>query len=935
MPLTLDAIDRQSQYQPVWLITLADLQWVQEDFVQLDFVQHTLGAARRFATYDLDTLADPYYGRLLEPPVITHSLREVFYGVEEVAEVTFALANLDGALNQYFLTADARGTAVTIQKYDVRSGNLLTPFQGVITQVEWHLGKMVFHAMHEDVSILQQEIPKLRIETSVFPKAADAGVEVKVLFGTAVKVPLPYVNDDVPTNTYDYALPFDASGGTLTVTQLYRDGPGDGLYEQIDASEYAINTTAYPGYAVARFPVRQTNFANGFHKLYADVSAASVSQNFVRAIRTILSNTTWGLGRTVDATTFDAAEAQMDPVSGTAVTGLYCDGAILGKHEAQDVLKDLLAVRGMRLGLTPSGTVPAWTIAVDIEPTTYTEANDGAGDGPRTIVSIGPRVKPLLTDQISEYHLHYNLHPVTGVYQNGQSRTVSTVGKHLHYEHPYITNHTTADKVDHYLAQRAIYNADMCPMTLTQEARGITVGKIIRVTYAPLGYAAEDRQVSKVTLNETTVEIETVAWSANIYVYVAGTLPSNPALDSLSVETFSLSESFRGLNLRRYAARQVIFRADEIVLVETGITRKRAVRVNDWPDTIVDLNTSRALGLDEGTVAANAWYSFHAIRKADGTKSGLAHREKDYTLDQNINVPGSPVTVTWRNTSARQRIAQNFTPAIVGHRAFMVFRMGAGGTPAGDIWATIEADSAGSPSGTALATSDTVDAARLVGGSQPDVLLFFRTTTSLVAGTTYWVVLYSNVTIDGVNTVNVVGISGGTGTCKLYDGSVWAVNGGAQLYLREYVVGNDLPITMPTGYIQRARIGYGRTNASANIIRFTAVNRSVSAGEEQNSGSLTGNVVRILDWTAMIPPIPVIVDFSASGNVVGGFLTIGGINDGHGGSFYTGQRLTVTLNVNDNTRPTIPMGRVKTEAYQRLYFFQDNAPIAWHQGYEW
>ena len=115
-----------------------------------------------------------------------------------------------------------------------------------------------------------------------------------------------------------------------------------------------------------RFPVRQVNFSNAFHAIFADVTGLSAERNFARAIRTILSDTTYGLSQSVNAASFDAAEALIDPVTGTAVTGLYLDGAFATARAASDVLRDLLLVRGMRMGMNASGE---WTLTVDTEQT--------------------------------------------------------------------------------------------------------------------------------------------------------------------------------------------------------------------------------------------------------------------------------------------------------------------------------------------------------------------------------------------------------------------------------------------------------------------------------------------------------------------------------------------------------------------------------------
>jgi hypothetical protein len=135
------------------------------------------------------------------------------------------------------------------------------------------------------------------------------------------------------------------------------------------------------------------------------------------------------------------------------------------------------------------------------------------------------------------------------------------------------------------------------------------------------------------------------------------------------------------------------------------------------------------------------------------------------------------------SVSAKTRLGTPFNAVssapLVG--AQFVIHKEAGTIAAGkSVWMTLEADSSGSPSGTALATSDTVDATTYT--SAIVVTKFtFSTPYTMVAGTKYWLVLRFDYTIDGSNYLAVHGPSSAVsavGAAKKFDGgSTWVATG--------------------------------------------------------------------------------------------------------------------------------------------------------------
>jgi hypothetical protein len=93
--------------------------------------------------------------------------------------------------------------------------------------------------------------------------------------------------------------------------------------------------------------------------MYADGMGWPV-RNFARAMQLMLADSYFGLGQTttIDGASVDRAAADLD-----AVGDLYCDGTIMTRTAAQDILAQMTIVRGIRIGKNLLG----WTFTVDAE----------------------------------------------------------------------------------------------------------------------------------------------------------------------------------------------------------------------------------------------------------------------------------------------------------------------------------------------------------------------------------------------------------------------------------------------------------------------------------------------------------------------------------------------------------------------------------------
>ena len=124
------------------------------------------------------------------------------------------------------------------------------------------------------------------------------------------------------------------------------------------------------------------------------------------------------------------------------------------------------------------------------------------------------------------------------------------------------------------------------------------------------------------------------------------------------------------------------------------------------------------------------------------------------------------------------RSAQSF----VQSHAFEFFKVGVKvakvGNPADSLKVDIQTDSAGSPSGTVVASS-TIQASDLTTSNQW-VWATAASHPSLTNGATYWVVVYRSSTLDSTNYYLLQLETTSSGSSKSFDGSSWVTQPNGQ-----------------------------------------------------------------------------------------------------------------------------------------------------------
>lgn len=324
-----------------------------------------------------------------------------------------------------------------------------------------------------------------------------------------------------------------------------------------------------------------------------------------------------------------------------------------------------------------------------------------------------------------------------------------------------------------------------------------------------------------------------------------------------------LRQVFRGLSLRTHpngdtaASKVYLNHADEIIM-DSGH------RVSDWDDLSADITVGGAGGLDTGAEGASRWYDIYAIRKSsDGTKNLLLHRAKSFDLDTSFTTTPDSFKALRKTTSTEtDKLAQGVTFASGGELHYVDVTLQKANSPTGNIWFTLEANSAGSPSGAALATSDKIDVSQVSTSNQ--VIRFIFRVPATVTATQYHLVLQGDYTKSDTVNVRWAGVTAGGyagGVAKSYNGAAWsAVADPLDFYFKAYLKQNDTTVTMPSGYDQSCLVGHVYNDGSSNFRAFTATDKRVRLFTSVSSGDVAASTPpTLIDFASVVPPIPVVL----------------------------------------------------------------------------
>ncbi len=333
------------------------------------------------------------------------------------------------------------------------------------------------------------------------------------------------------------------------------------------------------------------------------------------------------------------------------------------------------------------------------------------------------------------------------------------------------------------------------------------------------------------------------------------------------------TEWFQGLQLQTHRDSDVAHKQVELVDVDSIIMDDGVELRNDsgeWSGKTADITVSGAGGLDSGVEASSKWYEIYAIAKEDGTRNLLLHRSNLwFAVLYAGGTEDSSQGIRSAVDNSTVKVAQGFQIYGSGPAVYVNAKLLKVGTPTGKIWFTIESDTAGKPSGTALATSNAYDVSRLPTAGI-DVRLPIISSATLSTSTQYHLVAQGNWTISATNYV-AWRMDGATnsyadGSKALFDSdtSIWTTDATDDLFFQVGIDENNSSVALPTDYTKKCFLGWVWNNASSNFVQFIQAERSrrnASIVREDDSILTMSGSPEFIDLWFVLPPRKIIKAF--------------------------------------------------------------------------
>ena len=440
---------------------------------------------------------------------------------------------MDGYFTTLVNSEELRGKTVYIRRNE--DGTNTESWRGIITACDI-ADEAKITVLLKNPDPLQAMLPKTTLTTGLWSNVPekDLGKPFPILLGHCERVPCIYVGADITNNYYDYVI---GHGPVESLTKLYRAGV------EIAGAEYTFydgsQGSPYAGYAFVRFVKEQRDFSNSLFEITADVhglkmGGATAQRNFVRAIQNLLSNSTWGLGLSVNATSFDTAASVVIDNSAGTMASLLCDGDINSQEKAQDILDRLLWCCRGSLSTNLSGQ---YEINIDTYKAT-SSATFGSGDGYYdNIVSIKSRRKTATNEAFKSLTLNYRKNNDKGEFKQTQTRPIFSFGEDRIVESPFVRDHTTADKMLCYRQKRALNADERLEIEVGKEGATLKAGDRVTVSIPRMGITSAAYQVEAAQKTLTTFSLTLRSYAQAIYDYVAGTLPSDETVETKAAPT--------------------------------------------------------------------------------------------------------------------------------------------------------------------------------------------------------------------------------------------------------------------------------------------------------------------------------------------------------------------------------------------------------------
>lgn len=452
-------------------------------------------------------------------------------------------------------------------------------------------------------------------------------------------------------------------------------------------------------------------------------------------------------------------------------------------------------------------------------------------------------------------------------------------------------------------------------------------------------YWTENRGVGTVTITPTISTIDgaaTLALTTNQGCLIVSDGTNYYTMRGVSgggSSAAGLKQVFTGLNVRTSPDNTIALTTVTILSLAQWTANDGTLITESTPlsNNTALITASGAGGLDTGSEAASTWYEIYRIRKSsDGTLNTMFHRALDWTIDTSFTTARDVSLALRLLTGATDKLDQGIKFANSKPFVFFNIELIRAGAVSGNIWYTLESDSAGAPSGVVLATSNKMDASQIATSNQI-IEFFFPTPYTVTATTQYHLVLQGDYTRSATVNISWRGIVAGGyigGSPGMYNGATWSpATGVGDFYFTASCEFNNTALTLPSGYDQYCKLGYVYNNGSSNFAPFNADNNFVKTLDEISVGSITATVGTLT--SVILPPQSVIVYFNSSSDTDQMRMRAGGIPDGLGNS------VVPTVASGTNTAYLYPLTPFIT-SFQSAYFQVSSGTGSWAvEAYQW
>lgn len=431
---------------------------------------------------------------------------------------------------------DLHGKGALVRVYDTTTSSYVLSVYGTITNLQASIGSASLTIESRDTEALEEAIPKVKLLT-VYANADLTNIRspdavIVVAFGVMRKVPVQLVQTG--TNQYDFGAFRKPTSGTLTLNTVYRDG------SVVSASEYSF-VESPTGYYVVRFTVPQTNFSNAVSVIQVDVTSTEFT-NPATAISFLLSDSTYGLGRSVNAASFTSGASDYTSLS------IAISGGLMQQYRAQDLL-DLLLLHGAGLKKNTAGE---YTITVDTSSLhTAASMNLGAADGFYNNLDVSKitEVPPALDNRRRSLTLRGLPDPGfdgSGTYLISSIRPTGTVtqkGKDETIDHPFLGDTTSLDRQLHYLWYRSLSGTKVQQVTAPFDLSVLSLRQLLYLYIPALAINGDQYEVRQIDYERNTQDngdVEQVltfllgGYDSTIFSYSAGSPQSAPSASYLT-----------------------------------------------------------------------------------------------------------------------------------------------------------------------------------------------------------------------------------------------------------------------------------------------------------------------------------------------------------------------------------------------------------------